>query len=355
MRLYHRTLSIVLPALVLLSMSQVGCYMSETGLCWNTTQDVARPFDLPTEPDRTVLDADTFTDSEGTHDTTMMLEIWDCTSPAWWYDAPPRKVVFEYHNSNACARFDTVRTWELQCGEISEVELQHGDLDLDGVTLASGDCDESAPDRHPGAVEYCNDGIDQDCDGLDALGDDRDQDGFNTCETDQLDCDDQSADIFPGAEEVCDGMDNDCDGATDEGVVVPLTYDALQETEVNDLATQADLLIADETGYFRVQGSISSAFDYDYFRFQWMGAAGQTMTLGMDLSVPQEGPEHSIQLLNASEEYQNATVYTQTDGILHAEFSITQDDTGQTMWYAVVKGAARSCDAYLLEIAPLVN
>src|SRR5207248_2322479 len=49
------------------------------------------------------------------------------------------------------------------------------DLDGDGVTLAQGDCDDRndtadhktlAASRHPGAKDVCDDGIDQDCDGL---------------------------------------------------------------------------------------------------------------------------------------------------------------------------------------------
>ncbi|MBU1132390.1 putative metal-binding motif-containing protein [Patescibacteria group bacterium] len=35
------------------------------------------------------------------------------------------------------------------------------------------------------------------------------------------DCDDNNARIFPGAEEVCDGLDNDCDGAVDVGSWCP--------------------------------------------------------------------------------------------------------------------------------------
>ena len=54
--------------------------------------------------------------------------------------------------------------------------------------------------------------------GLDDTGDapvDADGDGF--LETD--DCDDADPTTFPGAEEVCDGADNDCDGEVDEDPV----------------------------------------------------------------------------------------------------------------------------------------
>ncbi|MFT5587733.1 MAG: hypothetical protein ACI9VR_005346, partial [Cognaticolwellia sp.] len=42
---------------------------------------------------------------------------------------------------------------------------------------------------------------------------DADGDGFAASD----DCDDDNVTIFPGAEELCDGLDNDCDAQTDNG------------------------------------------------------------------------------------------------------------------------------------------
>ena len=54
-------------------------------------------------------------------------------------------------------------------------------------------------------------------DGSDGTGGpvDADGDGF----TEDEDCDDTRSDIYPGADEVCDGEDNDCDEEIDEGVL----------------------------------------------------------------------------------------------------------------------------------------
>ena len=40
------------------------------------------------------------------------------------------------------------------------------------------------------------------------------------------DCDDNDANINPGSEELCDGVDNDCDGEIDEGVLDLFYIDA---------------------------------------------------------------------------------------------------------------------------------
>jgi MYXO-CTERM domain-containing protein len=61
--------------------------------------------------------------------------------------------------------------------------------------------------------EVC-DGFDNDCDGDIDEGFDRDRDGFTTCAGD---CNDNSSDVYPGATEVCDTLDNDCDDVVDPG------------------------------------------------------------------------------------------------------------------------------------------
>jgi len=89
-----------------------------------------------------------------------------------------------------------------------DADLNQLDQDGDGVTTCGGDCEDDNADVHPGADEGCDD-IDTDCDG--SLGPDEiddDFDGFTECEAD---CDDTNADTYSGAPELCDGLDNNCD------------------------------------------------------------------------------------------------------------------------------------------------
>jgi hypothetical protein len=86
-----------------------------------------------------------------------------------------------------------------------------GCMDSDGDGFSGcRDCDETRLDVHPGAPDGC-DGLDQNCDGVDGI--DLDLDGFSSCTGD---CNDQVPQWNPGAEEVCDGRDNDCSGAVDD-------------------------------------------------------------------------------------------------------------------------------------------
>ncbi len=106
----------------------------------------------------------------------------------------------------------------------------------DGFVSNSMDCDDTTDTRRPGIEESCN-SVDDDCDSNtdeDAGGfyyQDLDGDGFGdpgtevqACEqppgtiTDSMDCDDDCFFCQPRMpSELCDGDDNDCDTAIDEG------------------------------------------------------------------------------------------------------------------------------------------
>ncbi len=86
-----------------------------------------------------------------------------------------------------------------------------GDGYGDGAACVDVDCDDTDPDVYPGQLELCN-GIDDDCDGLGDEFVDLDQDGYYGCNTPTPDCDDSNPNINPGMIDLCDGVDNDCDG-----------------------------------------------------------------------------------------------------------------------------------------------
>lgn len=90
-----------------------------------------------------------------------------------------------------------------------------GDFSIDGdgdLVATPLDCNDANPNVSPLADEIPNDGVDEDCDGLDIPDEDHDHFASNAYPGGN-DCDDRDASINPDAEEILsDGLDNDCDG-----------------------------------------------------------------------------------------------------------------------------------------------
>ncbi len=127
------------------------------------------------------------------------------------------------------------------------------DCPTSGYVLNDLDCNDTKDQVHPGVTEVC-DHIDNDCNGQTDEGVtvvqyfDQDKDGYgdpnlsiNDCPktgyvTNNLDCDDAKIKVSPNATEICDGLDNDCNGQTDEGFVLLWYLDA-----DHDLFGRADI------------------------------------------------------------------------------------------------------------------
>ena len=107
-----------------------------------------------------------------------------------------------------------------------------GDPDV----IGGGDCDDSTSAVSPTGAELC-DGIANSCGSIPDFEIDNDGDGYVECEIDLNgwlgdsnviggdDCDDEDSDIYPSQTEICDNIDNDCNGQTDEGLLNTYYYD----------------------------------------------------------------------------------------------------------------------------------
>ncbi|MFN7143880.1 MAG: putative metal-binding motif-containing protein, partial [Myxococcota bacterium] len=151
--------------------------------------------------------------------------------------------------------------------------VEGGDEDQDGFAPSEGDCDDGNALVFPGAEETCN-GIDDNCDAevdegvLGSFYQDYDADGFGNPDVEVVvcdqpdgyvsqntDCDDNEPDSHPGADEVCDEIDNNCDGAIDEG----LTFTWYVDVDVDGFGDPATAIEACEAP----EGTVGDNTDCD--------------------------------------------------------------------------------------------
>jgi hypothetical protein len=107
-----------------------------------------------------------------------------------------------------------------------------------GWAVVGGDCNDGNSSIHPNAKEDCLTEADDNCNGIKFEGcqfyfRDADQDGYGDEHhyvfdnvpplnhvPDNRDCNDGNSSVYPGAREFCNNIDDDCDGAKDEGCMI---------------------------------------------------------------------------------------------------------------------------------------
>jgi hypothetical protein len=152
-------------------------------------------------------------------------------------------------------------------------------MPIPGKVTQGGDCNDSSASIHPGASETCN-GVDDNCNGMADEGltfvsyyTDADGDGFgagsamSSCSpvagkvTNNQDCNDGNPNIKPGAQELCNGVDDNCNGQVDDGLTFSNYYpDADGDGYGNKQATA-------QSACAPVSGKVTNNSDCDDSRF----------------------------------------------------------------------------------------
>ncbi|HJW29693.1 MAG TPA: MopE-related protein, partial [Saprospiraceae bacterium] len=170
---------------------------------------------------------------------------------------------------------------------------QVGCITPSGYVANDDDCNDANNAIHPGALEICN-LIDDDCDGLVDEGvkltfyADSDNDGYGNPASSVLacvqpsgyvannnDCNDNNANVHPGASEICNSLDDNCDGQIDEGYAISVAASSVSSSNGNNFCPGGSTLLS------VVGGSLGTGADW----FWYEGGCGSGSSIGTGSSV----------------------------------------------------------------------
>ncbi len=219
-----------------------------------------------------------------------------------------------------------------------------------GIATVSGDCDDTTPFISPDANEKC-DGVDNDCDGgvdnnaVDAftLYVDFDGDGYGNAGLPTIvgcgavgyspvagDCNDLKSAISPDAQEICDGADNNCNGATDEGCPNVLDSDNDGLTDAQEAALGSNPRNSDDdndgvpTSYeSKADGAASNAF--------FASAIGDSTLRALDdvetSSLPDTDSDGTLDFLDTDDDGDGLLTRVEVSALVNFESDTDNDGT----------------------------
>jgi hypothetical protein len=149
------------------------------------------------------------------------------------------------------------------------------DADNDGFTTEEGDCDDSDASVYPGAEDTWYDGVDSDCAGDSDY--DADGDGYDHADYGGDDCDDEAVDVHPAGSETQDLRDEDCDGFVDEDFV------SLGDIIVTEIMADP-VAVTDSTGeWFEVYNT--SDYDLNLVGWEFTADDGDSFSVNNNFRV----------------------------------------------------------------------